>query len=186
MNVIKHLRHSQESKAKASKRASEVVTELEKLHENVERISHVTSSLERELKFKEQEYKLLSAMQEKDEFLQMKIDKKKKKIKILKEELQRKEWELQSALREVQTRREELMQAQKELKKQHDEVILLQREKEELDCSYSIEKEQVSKIVQILASDKEELQVISIGRVMSSASRLPIAVSLIHKAAIIK
>ena len=103
-------------------------------------------------------------MQEKDAYnqvLQKKVDKKRKKMKRLREELQQKEEELQSAGKEVRTRQEELLQAQKELKKQHEEVIQLQREKEELACYYDIEKVQVSKIVQILASDKEELQVTS-------------------------
>ena len=67
--------------------------------------------------------------------------------------------ELHSALQEVETRQKGLSQAQKELKKQNEEVIQLQREKEELAWSYNIEKEQVSKIVQFLVSDKEEMQV---------------------------
>ena len=169
MDVEKRLRDSQESKAKGSAKANKVMTRLEDLEEDVEKIFQEKSNLERELKIKEQECQLLSAMQEKDEalnqvlnqVLQKKIDKKKKKIERLKEELQRKEIELQSAVKEVQTIQEELLQAQKELKKQHEEVIQLQREKEELACYYDIEKEQVSKIVQILASDKEELQVTS-------------------------
>ena len=105
-------------------------------------------------------------MQEKDEalnqFLQKRIDKKRKKIKSLKEELQKKKGELQSALQEVQTRQEELTQARKELTKKHTEVIQLQREKEDLARSHNIEKEQVSKLVQItfaLTSDKEEMKV---------------------------
>ena len=162
------MQHSQESEAKESEKTNTVLARLENLCENVEKISEEKSNLERELKIKERECELLSAMQEKDahnQVLQMKINKKRKKIRSLKEKLQRKEWELQSAMQEVQTRQKELSQAQKELKKQHEEVIQLQREKEELECSYSIEKEHVSKMVQLLASDKEELQVTSIGRV---------------------
>ena len=138
---------------------------LEDLRENAEKISVEKSNLEKELKIKERECQLLCVMQEKDEVLnqvlQKKIDKKKKKIKELKEDLNRKDWELQTSIQEVRTQQEELLQAQEELKKQHEEVIQLQREKEELACYYDIEKEQVSKIVQILASDKEELQVTS-------------------------
>ena len=48
------------------------------------------------------------------------------------------------------------------MKKQHKQVMQLHREKEELTCSYNIEKEQVSKIVQLLVSDKEEMQVRSL------------------------
>ena len=169
MDVEERLRHSQESEAKESEKANKVMARLENLCENVEKISEEKSNLERELNIKKRECQLLCAMQEKDEVLnkvlQKKIDKKKEKIKELKEELKWKEWELQSAMQEVQTRQKELSQARKELKKQHLEVIQLQREKEELEYSYSIEKEQVSKIVQLLASDKQELQVTSIGRV---------------------
>ena len=164
MDVEERLRHSQESEAKESEKTNTVMARLENLCENVEKISEEKSNLEWELKIKKRECELLCAMQEKDAYnqvLQKKIDKKKEKIKELKEDLKWKERELQSAMQEVQTRQKELSQAQKELKKQHLEVIQLQREKEELECSYSIEKEQVSKIVQLLASDKEELQVTS-------------------------
>ena len=160
------LRQSQESKVKANEKASETVTKLEDLHENVQKIAQEKSNLEKELKVKERECQLLSTVHEKDEelnqVLQKKIEKKKKKIKRLKEELQSMDSELQSALQEVETRQKGLSQAQKELKKQHKEVIQLQREKEKLAWSYNIEKEQVSKIVQLLVSDKEEMQVTSI------------------------
>lgn len=157
------LRYLQKSKAKGGEKANRVMTRLEDMHENVGKISQVKSILERELKIKERECQLLCEIQEKDEVLnqvlQKKIDKKRKKIKELKEELQRKEWELQSAQQKVQTRHKELSQARNELKKQHNEVIQLKREKEELACSYDFEKKQVSKIVQLLTSDKKELQV---------------------------
>ena len=162
MDAEEHLRQSQESKVKANERAREAVTKLEELHENVEKISEEKSNLERELKIKERECELLCAMQEKDahnQVLQKKIDKKRKRIKGLKKELEKKESELQTAMQEVGTMKEKLSQAQKELKKQHKKVIQLQREKEELACSYNIEKEEVSKIVQLLVSDKEEMQV---------------------------
>ena len=70
--------------------------------------------------------------------------------------------ELQSALQEVQIGQKGLSEARKEVKKQHEQVILLQREKEEVAWSYNTEKEQVSKIVQLLVSDKEEMQVRSL------------------------
>ena len=139
------LRQSQESKVKASMIASEAVTKLEELYENVQKISEEKSNLEKELKIKERECELLCAMQKEDAYnqvLQMKIDKKEKKIKCLKEELQSRYYELQSAVQEAQKRQEELLQAQKELKKQHKEVIKLQREKEEHAWSYNIEKRQ--------------------------------------------
>ena len=139
------------------------MAELEELHENMQKIAQEKNIIEMKLKFKEQQCELLSKMQGKDEtynqLLQTIIEKKKNKIKRLKEELQRKECEIKSALQKVQTKQEELSQARRELKKQHKKVIELQREKEELALSYNIEKEQVSKIVQLLVSDKEEMQV---------------------------
>ena len=139
------------------------MTRLTNLCENVEKISEEKSNLEMELKIIKRECELLCAMQEKDEVLnqtlQKKIDEKEEIIKKLKEELKWKESELQSAFQEIQTQQKELSKAQMELNKQHEEVIQLQTEKEELECSYSIEREEVSKIVQILASDKQEQQV---------------------------
>ena len=162
MDVDKHLTHAQWSKAKSRDKASEDMTKLQKLHGNVEKLTQEKSILEMELNIKERECQLLCSMQEKDAYnqdLQKRIDKKRKKIKSLKQELQKKECEFQSALQEVQTKQEALLQSQEELKKQHEKVMQLQREKENLDCFYNIEKEQVSKIVQILVSDKEEMQV---------------------------
>ena len=159
------LKQSQESKVKANQKASEAVTKLEELHKDVEKIVQEKMNFEMELKVKERECQVLCAMQEEDEvsnqFLKMKVDKKEEEIKRLKEELQSMNGELQSALQEAQTRQKGLSQAQKELKKQNEEVIQLQREKEELAWSYNIEKKQVSKIVQLLVSDKEEMQVTS-------------------------
>ena len=101
-------------------------------------------------------------MQEKDSYNQVpleNIEKAKKEIKSLKRELQRRESKLESALQEVQIKQEQLLQARKEIKKQHKEVTKLQRKKEKLACSYSIEKQNVSKLVQIFVSDKEERKV---------------------------
>ena len=162
MDVDKQLTHAHGSKDKSREKASKDMIKLQELHGNVEKLTHEKSILKMELKIKDRECQLLCSMQEKDAYnqdLQKKIDKKRKKIKILKQELQNKEYELQSALQEVQTQQEELLQSRNELKKQHKEVMQLQREKEKLDCVYNIEKEQVSKMVQILMSDKEEMQV---------------------------
>ena len=163
MVTEERLIHAQECKAEANNNTSELVAKLEELHENMQKIAQDKNNIEVKLKFKERECELLSKMQGKDEtynqLLQTILEKKRNKIKRLKEELQKKECELKSALQEVQTKQEELSQARRELKKQHEEVIQLQREKEELSLSYNIEKEQVSKIVQLLVSDKEEMQV---------------------------
>lgn len=168
MDADERLRHTEESKTKTKEKIRKFVTKLEESHENVEKIFQEKSSLEVELKIKEQECRQLCVMQEQGEalnrLLREKIVKKQKKITTLKIKLQRKESELQSVLQEVQVLQKELPKAQKELKKKHEEVMQMHREKEELVHSYNIEKEQVSKLVQItfvLASDKEEMKVIS-------------------------
>ena len=165
VDAEERLRQSQESEVKANEEASEAVTKLKELHENVEKIAQEKSNLEMELKVQRRECEVLSAMQEEDEisnqFLKMKLAKKEEEIKSLKVELQSMDRELQSALQKVQTRQEELSRAQNKLKKQHEQVIQLQKEKEELAWSYNIEKEKVSKIVQLLVFDKEEMQVTS-------------------------
>ena len=169
VDVEKRLRQSQASKAKANVKLSDSETKHEELLGNVEKMAQEKSNLERKLSIKERECKLLCTMQEKDAYnqvLQEKIDKKRKKIKSLKKELQLKESELQSASQEVQTQQKELSEAQTVLKKQHEQVIKLQREREELACSYNIEKKKVSKIVQILTSDKDKMQVRSYCRVI--------------------
>ena len=121
LDAEERLRDAQESKVKANDIASEALTKLEELHKNVEKIFEEKSNLEKELKIKEQECELLSAMQKKDahnQVLQKKFDKKKKKIKGSKKELKKKESELQTAMQKVETMKEKLSQAQQELKKQ--------------------------------------------------------------------
>jgi len=162
VDAEERLKQSQESKTKANEETNKAVAKCEELCKNVVKISEEKSNLEKELEIKVRECELLSKMQKKDEYnqvLQKKIDKKRKKIKSLKKELQRKDCKLQSALQEVQTQQEEMSRAQKELEKEHKEVMKLYKEKEELACSYNSEKEQLSKRVQILTSDKENLKV---------------------------
>ena len=60
------LRDAQESKVKANDIASEVLTKLEELHKSVEKIFEEKGNLEKELKIKERECELLSAMHVKD------------------------------------------------------------------------------------------------------------------------
>ena len=151
MNAEECLRCAQKVQVE---KTSEVTIKLNELHKDV--ISQEKCVLKIKLKLNKQEYELLF---EKDQAPNQEINKKREKIKGLKEELQRKECEIQSAQKEFQTRQEALSQARKELKKQHEEVIQLQREKEELACSYDIIGEQLSKLVQLLAYDKEEMQV---------------------------
>ena len=129
VNAEELLEHARELKAEPNARTSEIITKFEKLHEKVQKIAQEKNSLEMELKFKEREYKLLTAMQEKDidnQFLQKKLNKKKEKIKRLKEQLHRKECEFHSAHHEAQALRRELSLAQLELEKKHEELIQLQ------------------------------------------------------------
>ena len=162
VDIEERLRQSQASKAEANVKSSESETKLEEMLGNVQKIAQEKSNLEKKLSIKKRECELLCAMQEKDAYhqvLRMKVDKKRKKTNSLKKELQKKESELQTTLQEVQTKQSELSEARTVLKKQHEQVIKLQREKEELASSYNIEKEKVSKIVQILTSDKDKIQV---------------------------
>ena len=159
---------AEESKIKANEEAKDAAAKLEESHKNVEKLVQEKMKIEMELKIKKQEYQLLSAMQEEDkvlnQFLKMKVDEKEKEIKSLIEELQMKESGLQFATQELQTQQEKLSKARKKLKKKHKEVMQLQKEKEELACSYNIEMERVSKLVQItstLTSDREGMKVTS-------------------------
>lgn len=162
LDAEEHLRHSDESRAKESEKASETMIKLESLCENLEKMAQEKSSLEWELKIKKRECQLLGARLEKDAYNQVlleKIDKARRRIKSLKEELQRKDFELQSALKEVQSSQNKLLQAQIELKRQHEKVMQLRIGKEKLAHSYNIRSKQVSKLVQILVSNKEETKV---------------------------
>ena len=162
MDAQEHLRHSYELKTKAQEKTSEVMNKLNESRKNVQKMLHEKRNFEMELENKEQESQLLCTMQEKDVHHQVPLDnieKGKREIQSLKEELQRRESELESALQDVQIKQEQLLQAQKEIKKQHEEVIMLQRKKEKLACSYNIEIENVSKLVQIFVSGNEERKV---------------------------
>ena len=160
MDVEKRLAQSLESNGKANEKTLEAINKLEESREKVKKISEEKSTLEMELRIKRRECQLLSEMQEKEnQGLQYKVDKKRKKIKRLKKELKSKEHELKSALEEVQILKEELSQALKEKEEKHKEVIQLQSKKDKLECSCNTEREYLSKLVQALSSDKEEMKV---------------------------
>ena len=104
--------------------------------------------------------------QEKEEayriLVEEKIAKKRKKIDKLEQELQQKDSDLQSAQEEARSLDKKLLQARAELERKHKEIQQLQRENEQLACSYNIEKEKVSKLVQItvaLTADKKKFEV---------------------------
>ena len=94
--------------------------------------------------------------------LNEKISGKQKEIETLEKELQKRESDLESAQQEAGKCQNELLKVQAELKEKHKEVTLLKKENEKLSCSYSIEKEQVSKLIQLtvdLRFDKLAMEV---------------------------
>jgi len=101
-------------------------------------------------------------LQDREMLLEEKIAKKRKKIEKLEEELQQKDSDLQSAQQEARTLEKKLLEAREELEMKCEEVKKLQKENEELTCSYNIEKERVSKLVQVrvaLTADKKKIEV---------------------------
>ena len=172
-DVQKRLKHSQELKSAVNDNFSQFMSRLEELHKKARKLVQEKKILTIELQSRERECQLLSEMKEQGAahskrneahiaMIEEKINKKRRKIEKLKEELQGKESDLQSALQEAKIWQEKLSQAQVELKKKHEEVKELREEKEKLTCSFNIEKEQVSKLVQLtvtLTSEKTEMEV---------------------------
>ena len=160
------LKLSQKSKSAVNEKVSQVMSRIEELHKKVRKIVQEKKILEIELQSKQKECQLLSEMKEKDASLSLmleeKIDGKEKEIETLEKELQKRESDLQSAQQEASRWQEELLKVQTELKEKHNEVIQLKKENENLSCSYNIEKEQVSKFIQLtvdLRADKLEIEV---------------------------
>ena len=191
MDTKKRLEQSQKSKASIDENINQILCSITELQHKVESIVHERNTTKDELESKLQERQLLSEMRDvltqsmqdrqkehqwfwmKDQQLQekkvayrtlleMKITKKKIKIEKLEEEIRHKGSELQSAQQEARSLDEKLSQARAELKMKHEEVKQLQKENEKLTCSYNIEKEQVSKLVQTavtLTADKKKIEV---------------------------
>ena len=160
------LRHSQKMRSAVNEKVSQVMSRIEELHKKVRKIVQEKKILAIELQSRERECQLLSEMKEKDAVLNSvldeKISRKQEEIETLEKELQKRESDLQSAQQEATRWQEELLKVQAELKEKHKEVIQLKKENEKLSCSYSIEKEQVSKLIQLtvdLRADKLEIQV---------------------------
>jgi len=161
VQVIAHERNITQEKLESKQRECQLLSDMRDMLAGSMRDS------------KEQHHRFWKKDQEKDQQLQEKevayrmlleekIAKKKKKIEMLEEMLQQKDSELRSAQQEARSLDEKLFQARVELDKKHEEVKQLQKENEELACSYNIEKEQVSKLVQIavaLTADKEKVEV---------------------------
>ena len=184
MDIERQLRDSHKSKASIDENIDRILCRISELHSKVESISHDRNITKEKLESKQGECQLLSEirdvltecvqgsmkehrkLQENESayriLLEKKIDKKMKKIEKLEEELRQKDSDLQLAQKEARSLNEELSQARADLEKKHEEVKQLQKKNEELACSYNIEKEQVSKLVQIavtLTADKEKVEV---------------------------
>ena len=129
-----------------SEKVSQVLSQIEELHKKVQKIVQEKKILEIELQSKQKECQLLSKLVEKDVSLSSMVEKR--------------ESDLQSAQQEAGRCQKELLKVQAELKEKHKEVAQLKKDNEKLSCFYSIEKEQVSKLIQLtvdLRSDKQEV-----------------------------
>ena len=142
------------------------MSRIEELHKKVQKIVQEKKILEIELQSKQKECQLLSEMKEKDTVLNLMLDEKisgkQKEIETLEKELQKRESDLESAQQEAGKYQKELLKVQAELKEKHKEVTQLKKENEKLSCSYSIDKQQVSKLIQLtvdLRSDKLGMEV---------------------------
>ena len=160
------LRHSQKSRSAVNEKVTQVMSRIEELHKKVRKIVQEKKILKIELQSKRKECQLLSEIKEKDASLSLvleeKINGKQKEIETLEKELQKRESDLHSAQQEARRWQEDLLKAKAELKEKDKQVIQLKKENENLSSSYNIEKEQLSKLIQLtvdLRSDKLEIQV---------------------------
>ena len=158
------LKLSRDSQLPLSEDATSIMNKLTELSEQVEKRSQDRDSTDTKLQCNERDCVLLSEMQkvhdeEKCQLLQEMIDDKKREIKILKEELNQKEHHLQCTQQEAKALQEKLSKVQEELKVIHEAVKTLQEEKQELTRSYNSEKEEISRRVYILTSDREAMKV---------------------------
>ena len=160
VQVIAHERNITREKLESKQRECQLLSEMRDML-----AGSMQDSKKQHQWFRKKDQEKDRQLQEKEAYrmlLEEKIAKKKKKIEMLEEKLQQKDSELRSAQQEARSLDEKLFQARVELEKKHEEVKQLQKENEELACSYNIEKEQVSKLVQIavtLTADKEKVEV---------------------------
>ena len=161
------LTRTRKSKIAVDENVHQIMSHLEKLRTRVQKIVQEKRVIEIELQSKQRECQLLSQLmsesREKDEvittLLEEKIQRNLEDAENLEKELKRKESDLESAHQESRTRQEELSQARADLKMKHEEVQNIQQEYEKLTSCYDIGMEQLSKLIQLLAADKEEMQV---------------------------
>ena len=166
----KQLSDSHNTKQSIYGSINQLLNSFPKLREKIRSIADEKNKITKELESKQHEFQLLTEMcdmiKEKDsaykKLLEEKIIKKRKKIKKLKEELQRKESELQSAQQRAKTQQAELSVLQVQLKKKHDHMKNLQSENQKLASSCNSAREEVSTLIQLMAtlsSDKGKMEV---------------------------
>ena len=157
------LTQTRKSKIAVDEKVSQIMSHLEKLRTRVQKIVQEKKIIEIELQSKRQLLSQLRSESKKDEvittLLEEKIQRNVEDAEKLEKELKRKESDLVSAQQESRTRQEELSQARAELKRKHVEVQEIQQEYEKLASCYDIGMEQRSKLIQLLAADKEDMQV---------------------------
>ena len=163
------LKTSRDSQVPLNDSVNNLVSELTKLGEKLQKLAHDRQTIESELHHKQHNFYLLSEIkndlahsvekcqlvEDKCQLLQQIIDKNEEEIKRLKKKLQKKEHQLQSVQQEAQAMTEKLTKLQTELEEKHEEVKNLLKEKEELTRSYIAEKEEVKKLVQTTLSQGE-------------------------------
>ena len=159
--LLKFLRDSQ---LPLNEDATSIMNKLTELSEQVEKLSQDRDNTDTKLQRNERDCVLLSEMQkvhdeEKCQLLQEIIDDKKRKIKRLKKELKQKEQDLEYTQQKAKALQERLSKVQEELKVIHEAAKKLQEEKEELTRSYNSARQDVSRLVDILTSDREGMQV---------------------------
>ena len=157
------LTHSQKSLIAVTENVTQILSQLKELRKTVQKIALQKKFIEIELQSKEQVCGLLSEVKRRDEaintLLEEKIKRNLEDIEKLEKELKKKESDLESAHQETRTRQEELSQARAELKRKHEEVQKIQQEYEKLNSCYDIGMKQLSKLIHLMAADKEEMQV---------------------------
>ena len=165
------LKTSRDSQVPLNDSVNNLVSELTKLGEKLQKLAHDRETIESELYQKQHNFYLLSEIkkdmahsvcqlvEDKCQLLKEMLTDKKKEIKRLEEELQKKEHQLQSVQQEAQAMTEKLTKLQTELEEKHEEVKNLWKEKEELTRSYIAEKEEVKKLVQTTLSHRGEMEV---------------------------
>ena len=156
---------SRDSQLPLNEDATSIMNKLTELSEQVNKLSKDRDNTDAKLQRNERDCVLLSEMkqvhdEEKCHLLQEMIDDKKREIKRLKKELKQKEQDLEYTQQKAKALQERLSEVQEELKVIHEAAKKLQEEKEELTRSYNSARQDVSRQVNILASDQEGMKVL--------------------------